>query len=119
MIIGRLKDHKYHLMKKGENMKKNDKFTDVMLIKLRNDSIKDKRSSADIKAEGNRFCTAISSPEVLLTLSMPLILIYYSLINGIDQKTAIVAGIVFGVVIYLVVTFLNNIAARYLESERA
>ena len=63
-------------MKKGENMKKNDEFADVKLIKLRNDSIKDKRSSVpDIKAQGIRFCTDLSSPEVLLTLSMPLIYI--------------------------------------------
>lgn len=68
---------------------------------------------------GIRFCTDLSSPEVLLTLAMPLIIIYYSITNGIDQKTAIVNGIIFGVSVYLIATVLKNIAAQYLESEQA
>lgn len=68
---------------------------------------------------GIRFCTDLDSPEVLLTFVMPLIFIYYSIINGIEEKIAISYGIIFGILIYISATVLKNIAAKCLNSEQA
>ena len=71
------------------------------------------------KLSGFKFCTDINSPEVLLTLLMPLIFIYYSLIKGIESGYVIIYSLILGVSIYLAITFLKNAVAWYLDSEQA
>lgn len=71
------------------------------------------------KLGGIKFCTDINSPEVLLTLLMPLVFIYYSLIKGIESGNAITYSLILGASIYLAITFLKNVVAWYLDSEQA
>lgn len=57
----------------------------------------------------------INSPEVLLTFFIPLIFIYYSLINGIESGYVIIYGLILGAGIFLTIVFLKNKVARYLD----
>ena len=71
------------------------------------------------KLGGFKFCTDISSPEVLLTLIMPLVYIYYSLINGLESGNVIINSLIIGSSIYFGITFLKNIVSWYIDSEQA
>lgn len=67
---------------------------------------------------GIRFCTDTDSPEVILAFFMPMLLIYYSLIIGIGFDQIIIYGVITAMIIYIGITILKNIAAKYMNSEQ-
>lgn len=72
------------------------------------------------KFYGIEFCTDLdsNSPEILLSVVMPMIFTYYSMANGFSWQTTIIYDIIFGISIYLGATILKNIASKFLDSEK-
>ncbi len=68
---------------------------------------------------GIRFCTDMDSPEVVLTFIVPVILIYYSLINGIEPRYVAIYSVILGAIIYFSLTVLKNGVAWYMNTEDA
>jgi hypothetical protein len=67
---------------------------------------------------GVRFCTDTDSPEVILAFFMPMLIIYYSSIIGIGFNQMLIYAVLTASIIYLGITILKNIAARYMKSEQ-
>lgn len=67
---------------------------------------------------GIRFCTDTDAPEVILAFVMPILVIYYSSIIGIEFNQIVIYGVFTAIIVYFGITILKNIAARYMNSEQ-
>jgi hypothetical protein len=72
-----------------------------------------------IKVGQAKFCTDIDSPEVILLFLMPVITLV--LLNGepISKYISLFYGIILGTSMYIIVSIVKNMVAKFMDSDAA